>query len=164
MRTRRADRISRMICIGFLKLVWVYPFKILWWLLKKIYYAIRYRSRCEDDDDYYYEYEDEWIEDEDDEQQIAEEIDKYSNLPEMPEMVQVFPIDDTTVIGVQFVSMCPDETAHIRVIGELSFSQLYRRRVYKEGYRRYFKLNNQKFYLRDSTTQPINPVQAKEGK
>lgn len=161
MRTR-TGYIMRIICIAFLKLVWVYPFKIIWWIIKNIYYALKYRGY---DDDYgEYEYEDEWIEDDDNEQQISDEIDKYSNLPEIPEMVQVFPIDETTAIGVQYVSMCPDETAHIRVIGDISFSQLYKRRVYREGGKRYFKLNNQKYYLRNSTTQPINPIQAKEGK
>lgn len=161
MRTRTRI-IFDMMCIAFLKIIFVYPFRILWWLIKKIYYTFK-NSRDEYDlyDD---DYEDEWVEDEDDEQEIKKEIDKYSNLPQIPEMAQIFFIDDVTCIGVQYVSMCPDETAHIRVIGDTSFSQLYKRRVYTEGTKRYFKLNNQKYYLRNSTTQPINPIQAKEGK
>lgn len=152
----------RFLCIWTLKLIFS-PLLISWWLIKKIYYAIQ-DSRYKDDFDDYFEYEDEWIDDDDNEKELGDELTKYSNLPEMPEMAQIFVIDDTTCIGVQYVSMCPDETAHIRVIGDTSFSQLYKRRVYRDGNKRYFKLNNQKYFLRNSTTQPINPIQAKEGK
>lgn len=162
MRHRRT--LTNEVCIVLLKIIWVYPFKLIWWLLKKIFSIFKRRNYYDDFDDYEYQYDDEWEKDEDNEQEIDSEINKYANLPEIPEMAQIFIIDDTTSIGVQFVSMCPDETAHIRVIGETSFSQLYKRRVYRDGYRRYFKLNNEKYYLRNSTTQPINPIQAKEGK
>ena len=92
---------------------------------------------------------------------------KYDDLPEIPEMCQIFPLDENTCIGVQFVDMCPDETAHIRVIGDTTFSQIYKRRVYREKTyqkRRYFMLNGERYFLRPDTTQPIDPVQAKEGK
>lgn len=162
MRRTNQRTVMHIMCVTFLKIVWVYPFKIIWWLIKKIYYAIKNRWYDYDFDEL--EYEDEWVKDEDNERDIEDEIDKFSTLPEIPEMAQIFPIDETTSIGVQYVSMCPDETAHIRVIGDMTFSQLYKRRVYRDGYRRYFKLNNEKYYLRESTTQPINPIQAKEGK
>ena len=152
----------RFLYIWTLKIIFS-PILILWYVIKSIYYAIR-DARYRDDFDDYYEYENEWIDDEDNEKELESELNKYSDLPEIPEMAQIFIIDETTCIGVQYVSMCPDETAHIRVIGDTSFSQLYKRRVYRDGNKRYFKLNNQKYFLRNSTTQPINPIQAKEGK
>lgn len=88
-------------------------------------------------------------------------------VEEIPEMCQIFREDSDTVIGVQYVDMCPDETAHIRVIGQNTFSQLYSRRVYyTKGIdkKRYFKLNNINYYLDDNKTKPIDPIQSKRGK
>ncbi len=152
------NAIMRAVCLFILKVVFVFPFRLLVKLIHHIKdrrYNINFKG---------YPDEDEWIDDEDNEQEIQDELNKYEDLPEIPEMCQVFPINENTVVGVQFVSMCPDETAHIRIIGDTTFSQLYKRRVYREGGKRYFKLNNQKYYLKDDRTQPIQPVQAKEGK
>lgn len=148
-------------------LMFIWPFKLIVCIFKFIIWVIKklihrkdyaYCDEYEDDDN------DEWDDDEDNEQQIQDELDKYSNLPELPEMCQIFTISDETNIGVQFVSMCPDETAHIRVIGDTTFSQLYKRRVYSDREGRYFKLNNVKYYLDDRCTQPVDPEQAKKGK
>lgn len=155
MRTTNA---MRAVCLFILKVAFVFPFRLLVKLIHYIKdrkYNINFKG---------YPDEDEWIDDEDNEQEIQDELNKYEDLPEMPEMCQVFPIDENTVIGVQFVSMCPDETAHIRIIGDTTFSQLYKRRVYREGGKRYFKLNNQKYYLREGIQPIIQPIQAKEGK
>lgn len=143
----------------FLKLLFVWPVQFIVWIIRKI------RDRRYDVDFDDYPDDDEWIDDNDNEQQIQDELTKYDNLPEIPDMCQVFRYGDVC-IGVEFVSMCPDETAHIRVIGDTTFSQLYKRRVYREkrSDARYFKLNNEKYYLDDSRTQPIDPTQAKNGK
>jgi hypothetical protein len=151
----------RTVCLFILKVAFVFPFQ----LLVKLIRHIKDRRYNVDFDDY--PDEDEWIDDEDNEQEIQDELNKYADLPEMPEMCQLFYVDENTSIGVQFVSMCPDETAHIRIIGDTTFSQIYKRRVYREkGHNgeRYFKLNNQKYYLKDDRTQPRQPTQAKEGK
>ena len=151
----------RTVSLFMLKVAFVFPFQ----LLVKLIRHIKDRRYNVDLDDY--PDEDEWIYDEDNEQEIQDELNKYADLPEMPEMCQLFYVDENTSIGVQFVSMCPDETAHIRIIGDTTFSQIYKRRVYREkGHNgeRYFKLNNQKYYLKEDRTQPIQPTQAKEGK
>ena len=114
-------------------------------------------------------YEQDYVEQDevDNEQELMREFNKYTDLPEIPEMAQIYNVDRATLIGVQYVSMCPDETAHIRIIGDTSFSQIYKRKVYVDKtfpQRRYFKLNNEKYYLDDSKTQPIQPTQAKKGK
>ena len=151
----------RTVSLFMLKVAFVFPFQ----LLVKLIRHIKDRRYNVDFDDY--PDEDEWIDDEDNEQEIQDELNKYADLPEMPEMCQLFYVDENTSIGVQFVSMCPDETAHIRIIGDTTFSQIYKRRVYREkGHNgeRYFKLNNQKYYLKEDRTQPRQPTQAKEGK
>lgn len=151
----------RTVSLFMLKVAFVFPFQLLVKLIRHIK-----DRRCNVDFDDYPD-EDEWIDDEDNEQEIQDELNKYADLPEMPEMCQLFYVDENTCIGVQFVSMCPDETAHIRIIGDTTFSQIYKRRVYREkGHNgeRYFKLNNQKYYLKEDRTQPVQPTQAKEGK
>ena len=151
----------RTVSLFMLKVAFVFPFQ----LLVKLIRHIKDRRYNVDFDDY--PDEDEWIDDEDNEQEIQDELNKYADLPEMPEMCQLFYVDENTSIGVQFVSMCPDETAHIRIIGDTTFSQIYKRRVYREkGHNgeRYFKLNNRKYYLKADRTQPRQPTQAKEGK
>lgn len=143
------------------ELMFVLPFKLIRWCFRKI----RDRKYYVDFSDY--PDEDEWIDDEDNEQQIQDEISNYANLTPMPEMSQLFPLEGGGCIGVEYVSMCPDETAHIRIIGDTTFSQQYKRRVYREktyGQERYFKLNNIKYYLDEKRTQPIAPTQAKLGK
>lgn len=148
----------RTVSLFILKVAFIFPIQLI---VKFIRYLKNKNYDIDFDD---YPEEDEWIDDEDNEQEIQDELGKYANLPEMPEMCQLFTVDKNTVIGVQFVSMCPDETAHIRIIGDTTFSQIYKRRVYKEGEEKYFKLNNEKYYLREDRTQPIQPTQAKEGK
>jgi hypothetical protein len=100
------------------------------------------------------------------EEEIEMEIKSINQRPDLPDMAQIFSISGDTLIGVQFVSMCPDETAHIRIIGEDTFSQLYRRKVYYEkGYPhdRYINVSGQRYYLDPKKTRPIT-IQAKEGK
>ena len=146
----------RAVCLLFLKLIFVLPFR----LISKIICCIRDRRYNVDLTSY--PDEDEWIDDADNERDIQDELNKYENLPEIPEMCQIFHLDKNTSIGVQYVSMCPDETAHIRIIGDTSFSNLYKRKVYREKTtlgQRYFKLNNEKYYLDDQRTQPIAPSQ-----
>lgn len=140
-----------------IKLVFVYPFKLIYYFFKLIYIIIERivrRARSERYEAYDYD-EDEF---DDEEAEVEDEQSKYDNLPPLPEMCQIYPIGENTCIGVQFVSMCPDETAHIRIIGDTEFSEIYRRRVYREKHdknMRYFKLNNQKYYLNNKCTQPI---------
>lgn len=171
----------RIVSIFFLKLVFVWPFKLIIKLVNYIkdrLYDVDMSDYPDDDEEIEKKskrprksaeisIEDREISIEDDTTQSQEPAGKYDNLPEIPEMCQIFPIDDNTCIGVQFVDMCPDETAHIRVIGDTTFSQIYKKRVLREktyGRERYFMLNGEKYYLRPDTTQPIDPVQAKEGK
>ena len=151
----------RTVSLFMLKVAFVFPFQLLVKLIRHI------KDRRCNVDFVDYPDEDEWIDDEDNEQEIQDELNQYADLPEMPEMCQLFYVDENTSIGVQFVSMCPDETAHIRIIGDTTFSQIYKRKVYREkGYNgeRYFKLNNEKYYLKEDRTQRIQPTQAKEGK
>lgn len=148
----RQDNAMRVVSLFMLKAMFVYPAI----LISHAIQSIKDREYEVDDDEY---------DDEDNDEQIQEEINKYENLPEMPEMCQLFTVDDNTSIGVQFVSFCPDETAHIRVIGDCSFSQIYKRKVYRDDDGdRYFKLNNQRYYLKADKTKPISPAQAKSSK
>lgn len=148
---------ARVASIFMLNLIFVWPVKLVAWIICKLE-SRRYNV---DFDDYA---DDEWTDDSDNDEQIQDELTKYDNLPEMPDMRQTFKRGDVC-IGVEFVSMCPDETAHIRIIGDTTFSQLYKRRVYRDiDNARYFKLNNEKFCLDDRRTQPIDPTQAKNGK
>lgn len=158
---RRPRSYTQLYAQIMIKLLFVWPFKFIVWCVRKI------RDRRYNVDFSDYPDEDEWIDDEDNEQQIQDEISKYSYLPDIPEMSQTFPIEGGGCIGVEYVSMCPDETAHIRIIGDTTFSQQYKRRVYRDktyGEERYFKLNNTKYYLDPNRTQPIAPTQAKPGK
>lgn len=141
--------------------LFVWPFTFIQWCIRKIkdkQYEIDFSD---------YSDEDEWVDDEDNEQQIQDELLQYTFLPDIPEMSQTFPVENGVCVGVEYVSMCPDETAHIRIIGDTTYSQQYKRKVYREktyGQERYFKLNNIKYYLDDNRTQPIAPIQAKVGK
>ena len=158
-------RPSQLFGTFVLNLLFVWPFQFIVWIIRTIISSIR-DSRYDIDVSEYPD-EDEWIDDNDNEQQIQDELSKYDNLPPMPEMSQIFPLENGGNIGVEYVSMCPDETAHIRIIGDTTFSQQYKRRVYRDktyGQERYFKLNNIKYYLDDARTQPIAPTQAKNGK
>lgn len=159
MRRRRNRQSATVaVCLIFLKLLIFIPSKLIKWFAHRR----QEQKYLVDFSDYPDEYEDESNEDE-----INDEIRQYSDLPEIPEMQQIFDLGDNTILGVQYVSMCPDETAHIRIIGDTSFSQLYKRKVYREkNYKRerYFNLNNIKYYLDDRYTQPIEPLQAKKGK
>lgn len=149
------------VCVWFLNVTFVLPFKLIAMLIEYI------RNKVRDSQLESCYYASEWIDDEDNEQDIQNELNKYKNLPEIPEMCQIFTLGPDTCIGVQYVSMCPDETVHIRIIGDTTFSQLYKRRVYTRNSgekQRYFKLNNQEYYLDPKRTQPIDPTQAKEGK
>ena len=155
----------------YLHLLFIWPFKLVRWCIRKIRDKIQdHKFSCSyDDDDDWYDCsdDDEWVDDEDNEQQIQDELSKYANLPPIPEMCQTFPLEGGGCIGVEYVSMCPDETAHIRIIGDTTFSQQYKRKVYREKTyeeERYFKLNNVKYYLDEKRTQPIAPTQAKPGK
>ena len=139
-------------------ILFIWPFRFICWIVRKI----RDRRYNVDFDDY--PDDNEWIDDSDNEQQIQSEINKYSDLPEMPEMQQVFTLGNEMYLGVQFVSRCPDETAHIRILGDTTFSELYKRRVYRDGDDRYFKLNNKKYYLDNKRTTPVGPTQARPGK
>lgn len=86
-------------------------------------------------------------------------------MPEMPEMEQLFPVANNVFIGVQYISMCPDETAHIRIIGENAFSRIYDRKIHydsSERHERYFTVSSQKCYLDPKKTRPSGSIQAKE--
>lgn len=69
---------------------------------------------------------------------------------------QLFKLGKDMSLIVDHVEMCPDETAFIRVLGERSFTPLYKRKVRrdKEG-RRHIVFNGQNYYLNDKKTQPI---------
>ena len=162
---QRRNNYLDLACHFWLMLIFVWPVKLIIFIVRSIAKCIANRRYKVDFEEY--PEADEWIDDEDNEQEIRDELNKYQNLPEMPEMCQVFNLENGTCIGVEYVSMCPDETAHIRIIGDTTFSQLYKRRVYREKSNReerYFKLNNQKYYLDNKRTQPIEPTQAKKGK
>lgn len=153
---KRGESPIRAVCLLFLKLIFGIPFKIISSIIRRI------RDRRYNVELNSYPDEEDWIDDNDNETEIQDELNKYENLPEIPEMCQIFQLDKNTSIGVQYVSMCPDETAHIRIIGDTSFSNLYKRKVYREKTtlgQRYFKLNNEKYYLDDQRTQPIAPSQ-----
>lgn len=110
--------------------------------------------------------EPDWIDDEDNDAVIQEELTAYDELEPLPDMQQIFNLDKEKVIGVQFVSFCPDETAHIRIIGDTTFSPLYKRKVYRDKSdkkERYIQINGKRCYLNEHT-KSVDPIQAKEGK
>lgn len=139
---------GNLLSMLFLKLIFYWPTVLLIRLVALIYHKVRYRrwekfaeELCQEDDEV--------------------ELEVLNHADELPEMCQIFSVDKQTVIGVQFVTMCPDETAHIRIIGETSFSPLYKRKVrYENNYDkdRYIQVNGEKYYLDAKKTRPVDPI------
>lgn len=66
----------------------------------------------------------------------------------MPDMLQIWPIDDHTSLGIQAIAYCPDKTAFIRIIGDFSYSDLiYKRRVKTNKESKEYILFNGKQYI-----------------
>lgn len=99
---------------------------------------------------------------EDDECEIVKDL---SETLECPEFMQYFSKSADIGIGLEYVEMCPDETAVLRIVGETTFSKQYRRRIYtdKRG-EKFFKLNGEQYYLRQSKVKPVEPTQEKPKK
>lgn len=176
-------KIDNAVYTFILKLMFVYPFQLMYYILKYLFLFLRWISRTVTDAIYErkthrrksYGYRivgyEEIDEDEEEEAstevenvQVEDELSKYDNLPPLPEMCQIYDLGPDLCVGVQFVSRCPDETAHIRIIGDTEFSEIYKRKVYTEKYDkslRYFKLNDKKYYLDNRRTQPIIQNQTK---
>lgn len=71
---------------------------------------------------------------------------------------QLFTLGEDMCLFIDHVEMCPDETAFIRVVGEESYTPLYKRKVRKnKNEQRYIIFNNTNYYLDDKKTQPIIP-------
>lgn len=103
--------------------------------------------------------------DELEEEELAYDILNIQDSPELPEMCQIFQLGNDTVLGIQYVSFCPDETAHVRVIGDTAFSQIYKKKVmYDKDDDRYIVVSGQRYYLDLLKTQPVDPTQDKKGK
>ena len=142
-------RHTYLVCVLFLKFIF-FPVKLLFRIISWIYRSIRASrsSRRVEEDPVPLDDIDESTEEPDEEE---------TSLPEIPEMQQIFRLSNEMVVGVQYVSMCPDETAHIRIIGEEEFTPLFKRKVYREktyDRRRYIKVSNEKHYL-NSNTQAV---------
>ena len=69
---------------------------------------------------------------------------------------QLFTLGEDMCLFIHHVEMCPDETAFIRVVGEESYTPLYKRKVRRtKGGDRYIVFNGTNYYLDDKKTQPI---------
>lgn len=91
-----------------------------------------------------------------------EEIPTQEELPQLiapddcPEFVEIFDLDKDTVVGVEYIMRCPDETAFIRLLGDTSFSKQYKRKVYTDkNKQKYIKVDNQKLYFKKAKTRQL---------
>ena len=87
---------------------------------------------------------------------VEEEVvtDKAEEIIEelsIPEFMQVFDIDADTVLGIECIYRCPDETAFVRVVHEDTFSNQYKRKVRydKETNAKYIVVSNKKYYIKE---------------
>lgn len=88
----------------------------------------------------------------DDTQQEQDNVEEYDELA----FCQLFELGDNMCLIVQRVEMCPDETAFIRVLGDDSYTPVYKRKVRRtKGNTRYIVFNSTNYYLDDAKTQPV---------
>ena len=68
---------------------------------------------------------------------------------------QMFNLSSDMCLLIQYVDMCPDETAFIRVLAEETYTPQYKRKVRRtKGGDRYIVFNGVNYYLDDSKTKP----------
>lgn len=130
---RRGTRVSplaRQMCIGILKFFFVTPFHILHALVTP---------------------QDTW-QDVDDTQEDVFETEKElfdpNPLATCPEFMQIINIDKDTVVGIEKIVWCPDETAILRVLTQEEVSKPFKKRVYYWRTDRFIRLGPNKIYLK----------------
>lgn len=139
----------RQDCLFILKGLWFLitcPIRLLIWLFSTIPKREPYVEEVIEDDE-------------------CEDVKDLSEALECPEFMQYFTKSDEIGIGLEYIEMCPDETAVLRIVGETTFSKQYRRRIYtgKRG-EKFFKLNGEQYYIRQSKAKPVVPAQGKTRK
>mgnify|MGYP000884851034 CR=1 FL=1 len=140
----------RQDCLFILKGLWFLitcPIRLLIWLFSTIPKRESYVEEVTEEDD------------------ECEDVKDLSEALECPEFMQYFTKSDEIGIGLEYIEMCPDETAVLRIVGETTFSKQYRRRIYtdKRG-EKFFKLNGEQYYIRQSKAKPVAPTQEKPKK
>lgn len=81
---------------------------------------------------------------------LDEETEKQEEFTdeELPEFQQIIPIDQHTLVGIEYLDLLPDETAIVRVVTETSFSKQYKKKVYTDRSKeKYIHINNEKHYI-----------------
>ena len=97
------------------------------------------------------------VEDEEDENEDIACNEYFDDTEELP-FCQLFRINKEVSLFIDHVEMCPDETAFIRVVGEESYTPLYKRKVKRNRVGdRFIVFNGTNYYLNDKKTQPIIP-------
>jgi len=107
----------------------VTPFKIIYWIFKP------------NGNNRHYEEDEEFTNNEYEEEEAIVDC-------ECPEFQQIFEIGDDLILGIEFVSRRPDETAFVRVVGDTWVGEQYKKKVYTVGDKRFIKLDATKLYLK----------------
>ena len=99
--------------------------------------------------------------DEQEDDDIVEEVEEVrweemeDDIEELP-FCQLFKIGKDMCLMIDHVELCPDETAFIRVVGDESYTPLYKRKVRRDkADNRFIVFNGKNYYLDNKKTQPI---------
>ena len=123
----RVSPLARTFCLWLLGLIFLTPFRIIRWLFSQ--------RRTVVEDELEYNDEDDCIPDDPD------------PLATCPEFMQIIDINEDTVIGIEDIVWCPDETALLRVLTEKDVSKSFKKKVYQFKKDRYIKIGTDKVYL-----------------
>lgn len=92
---------------------------------------------------------------------VVEEVEEVrweemkDDIEELP-FCQLFSIGKDMCLMIDHVELCPDETAFIRVVGDESYTHLYKRKVRRDkSDNRFIVFNGKNYYLDNKKTQPI---------
>jgi len=122
------------VSIFLLKLMFIYPFKLIWLLVRDVIcIPKRIKQRCRKNDVDY-----------------NDTIDELTDEEEL-DFSEIFELGDGTLIGVEYVDRIPDETAFIRIVSDNRYSKQYRKRVrYTKGLqpKRYILVDGKKYFLK----------------
>lgn len=87
--------------------------------------------------------------------EVTEPNTKTANIKEdeCPEFREIFEAGDGIIIGVEYITRTPDETAVIRVLSDKSFSKQFKKKVYTEknaSKSKYIKVDGKKLYIKNT--------------
>lgn len=87
--------------------------------------------------------------------EVAETLLEFNTADDdCPEFLQIINLPDGSVLGIQKIIRCPDETAVVRILTEKDYSKPFNRKVYGDIWKgKYIKLDNQKYFITKAIAQ-----------